>query len=131
MIIFSSVGIAPKLLQVIKCPGLGMKNMNDGVEVVHTYPFGMLSSFDMGRVDFLLRFQPSLDVARNRSDLGGGIAFADNKVICRGILQVPQVQKYNVFAFYIGDTVDDQVLEAVGYGFCLQGFFSAYQMSSV
>lgn len=102
--------------------------MDHRIKVIHTHPFGVLGTLHVGWMEFAFRLQATFDVAGDRPDLGGGITLADDKIICRGIIEVPKVQQYNIFAFDVRDTIDDQFLKAVGNGFSPEGFFSAYQI---
>src|SRR5688572_16661932 len=88
---YRSTGITPQLFQVVKSPGFRVEDVDDGIEIIHTYPFGMLKSLYMSRMKFNLRLQTPFYISGNTSDLGGRITFADDKKICWDIIQFPEI----------------------------------------
>lgn len=120
--------IAPQLLEIIIMPGLRVKNVDDDVKVIHTYPFGMLSPLHMGRTEVQFCSEPTLDILGNSSDLGSRITFADDEIISRRVIYGFEVEKNDFFSFDICDAVYDQIRETIADCFRLDGFFRAYQM---
>jgi hypothetical protein len=47
----------------------------------------------------------------NGFDVGIGIAFTDDKKICRSVAEFPQIQLNDIFAFLVADALDDQMVE--------------------
>lgn len=109
-------------------PGLRVKNVDDDVKIVHTYPFGMLSPLYMRRTHMKFSSQSTLNILRNRSDLRSRITFADDKIICWCVTYGFEVEKNDFFSFDICDAVYDQICETIADCFRLDGFFRAYQM---
>ena len=109
---FDAAGVAPELLEIVKPPGFGVKDVDDRVAVVQADPLGVLEAFDMERVELLLRTQPALDVARDPPDLGRGIPLANDEIIDGGVVDLAQVEEDDVLALDVGDTVDNEVVEA-------------------
>ena len=130
ILVFDPVGITPELFQVVKPPGLRVKDVHDRIEVIHTDPLRMLHTFDMAGAQGYLVAQPPLDIAGNTSHLRGRIAFAHDEEVHRGIIYRPEVQQHDIFSLNVCDTIDDQILKAVGNGFVLNSFLSPYQMFS-
>ncbi len=52
-----------------------------------------------------------VDAVGDGLDVGVGIAFADNEKVCRCIAQFPQVKLNDSLAFFVTDTLDDEVVE--------------------
>ena len=108
------LGVAPEVFNFIELPGLRVEHVHDGVEIIHQNPFGSRRTFRMRRhgMHFLLDF--FVNTVGDRFDVRIGIAFADDKIICRSVAQFAQVELDNIFTFFIPNAFDDEVIELFG-----------------
>lgn len=120
--------ITPQLFEIIVKPCLRVKNVDDNIKVVHTYPFAMLRSLYMSRTHVQFCSKSTLNILRNRSDLSSRLTLANNEIICRCVVYGFEVEKNYFFSFDICDAVYDQIREIIAECFRLDGFFRAYQM---
>lgn len=90
--------------------------MHDGVEIIHAHPTGILLAFRVARQLAVFLFQPLVYIFGNRFHLCVGVAFANNKKVGRCIVEFPQIQLHDIFAFDVLDAVNDQVIEHFGIG---------------
>ena len=88
--------------------------MDHRVKIVHQNPLCRAGTFRMQGhgMEFFLHF--FVDAIGNGFHVGIGIAFADDKEIRRGFAEFSQVELDNVFAFFISNTFDDQVVDLFG-----------------
>jgi hypothetical protein len=105
--VFSELSIAPQMFQFVEFPGFPVKDMNDGVKVVHTNPPGVLLTFNMERCLTCFFLQSFVDTIRDCLDLGVGVAFANYEKVGRCVIQFSQIQFQDILAFNILDAVDD------------------------
>jgi len=88
-----------------------MENVDDRCEVINTNPLRTALTFYMhGSSSGLVPERPG-HIVRYGSDLGKGIAFANNEVVGRSIIHVSQVKLYEVFTFKILDAFNDKVVQ--------------------
>lgn len=89
-LVFRYFCIAPQAFQLIKGARIGMEDMYDCVEVVHTYPECVSRTFYMAWVKPYTILQIFFYPVGNSLDLGGGSTFTDYKKVGRPV-QEPQV----------------------------------------
>ncbi len=90
--------------------------MNDGVEIVHAYPTGVLYALHVkGRLAKLI-LQPFMDVSRDSLDLRTGIPLADDEKISGGIVQFSKVELYDVFPFDVLNAVNNHIVQRINRG---------------
>lgn len=94
--------------------------MDDGVEIIHQYPLRIVRPFRVRRhgVHFFLHF--FVNAVGNGLDVRIGIALANDKEISRRVAKFPEVELDDIFAFFVPDTLDNEVIEL--FGVCLAGF---------
>lgn len=108
---FRHVRVAPKVFDLVEIAGLGVEYMYHGVEIVHQNPLRVARPFGMRRrgLEFFLHL--FVNAVGDCLDVGIGIALADDKKICWRVAEFPQVKLHNFFAFFVADTLDDEVVE--------------------
>ena len=106
--------IAPQLFDVVKLPRLRIKNMHDGIKIVHQYPTGVCAAFRVRghRKHLILYF--FIYAVGNSLDVRIGVSLADNEKVGGSIIQTAQIQLDNIFTFFVADTVNNQVVELFG-----------------
>lgn len=83
-------------------------------------------------MQFLLNF--FIYAVGNGLDVGIGIAFTNNEEVCRSIAEFPKVKLNDIFAFFIPNALDDEVIEFFEIritGFCPPCRCGCYQVMSV
>ena len=95
-------------------PGFRVKYVDDGVEIVHQNPFGIGRPFRMRRHGVHFFFHLFVNAVGNCLDVCIGIAFADDKKISRCVAKFPEVELDDIFAFFVPDTLDNEVVELIG-----------------
>ena len=88
--------------------------MDDGVKIIHQNPFGIVRTFRVRRHGLHFFFYFFVNAFGNRLDVRIGIAFANNEEICRRVAKFPEVELDDVFAFFVPNALDNEVVELIG-----------------
>jgi len=99
------------MFEFVKIARFRVKNVYHRIEVVHQDPIGIAGALCVRRCrfEFILHFFE--DAVGDSFDVCVGIAFADDKKICRCVAEFPKIELNDLFAFFIKDTLDDEVIK--------------------
>lgn len=108
---FGYFGVAPKVFYFIKSARFGVKNVYDGIEIVHQYPLGVARPFGVRgrREQFILYFFEN--TVADGFDMSIGVAFTNNEKIGGGVANLAEVQLNDIFALFIANTFNNEVVE--------------------
>ena len=103
--------VAPEVFYFIKCTRFRVKNVYDGIEIVHQYPLGVARPFGMRRrrVQFVLYFFEN--TVADGFYMGIGVAFTNNEKIGGSVADLAEVQLNDIFALFITNTFNNEVVE--------------------
>jgi len=88
-------------------------------KVVNTNPKRIPVALDMTGKGVCFFPEPFLNMIGNGFYLGVGVAFADDEVVSRGIIQFSHIELDDIFALYILYTFDNQFIQRLGGEFAL------------
>ena len=116
---FSGFCVAPEIFQFVKLARFRVKNVDDDIEIIHQDPLGVARSFGMGGHGAHLFFHFFVNAVGDGFDVCVGIAFTNDKKVSGGIAEFAKIELDNIFAFFIPDALDDEVVEF--FGICRSG----------
>lgn len=101
--------VTPQVLQLVKLAGFGVENVDDGVEIIKTDPFGHLAAVYGFGVFAQFSLEPGLHIFGDGGYLRNGFTLADNKKVSRAIVELAQVDLYDVFTFDVLHAINDNI----------------------
>lgn len=117
----SNLGIFPQALESVEVAGLGLEDVNQDISVIDGHPKAVLES-DRALVALVELLADVVgEVVGYAVDVGGRGAFADDKVLESGLLDVAHIDYLNVTGLAVLKTLDDSVYELVGHSYAVRG----------
>ena len=105
------LGITPKLFKLVEPACFRVKNVYDGIEIIHQNPLGIAGTFRVEWSGLKLFFYLFMNAVCDGFDVRVGIAFTNDKKVGWGITQFPQIELHDVLAFFVADTLNDEMVE--------------------
>jgi len=106
---FGDLGVFPKAFEAVEFARLALEDVDKDVSVVDSHPLAVAQTHDTLLAMARLFLDGIDEPVGNAQDVGGGGAFADNKVLEGGFFEVAHVDDLQVARLAVLKTFDDNV----------------------
>lgn len=103
---FCEYGIAPHLFEPIEAAAIGMHDVNHHIHIIDEHPLQLLLAFLMKRTFVAIVFYLVDNIIGNGPDLGGIARFANNKEVGNGLVDLSQIERYDLLSLFLTDGSD-------------------------